>query len=64
MKRYLRKNFDFRELVNICHISSPVQHYLNCSSDKDFKCVSTNFLRRSLFRVRFKIFLPDHPEPQ
>jgi len=58
MKRYFRKNFGYGELVNVCRKS------LNSSSDKDFKCVKTNCLKRMLFNGGFKIYLPDHPEPQ
>jgi len=64
MKRYFRKNFDYGELVNVCRKSLTIPQNLNCSSDKDFKCVKTKCLNRMPFNSGFKIYLPDHPEPQ
>ena len=63
MKGYFKKNFDYGELANVCRKSLTIPQNLNCSSDKDFKCVK-NCLKRTLFNSDFKIYLPDHPVPQ
>lgn len=64
MKGYFKKNFDYGELANVCRKSLAISQNLNCSSDKDFKCVKTDCLKRMLFNSGFKIYLPDHPVPQ
>jgi hypothetical protein len=64
MKGYFRKNLGYGELVNECRKSLAIQKNLICSSYKDFKCAKTNCLKQMLFNGGFKIYLPDHPEPQ
>jgi hypothetical protein len=64
LKRYFRKNIGYGELVNVYRKSLTILQNLNCSSDKDFKCVKTKCLKPMLFNGGFKIYLPDHPEPQ
>ncbi len=64
MKRHFGENFDDGDLVKVFQKSLTIQQNFNCSTDKDFKCVKTTCFKQMLFNSRFKIYLPDHPEPQ
>ncbi len=63
MKRSLRKNFDGEKLIKEYQRSLTIQQNHNRVSHKSFKCFKHCF-KRNLFNDGFKIFLPDHPEPQ
>jgi len=56
MKGYFRKNFDYGELVNVCRKALTIPQNLNCSSDKDFKCVKNHHLLNNNFILACTLF--------
>lgn len=63
MKRYFMKNLDYGEF-NVSRKSLTIQPNLNSSSNQDFKYRKTNCLNRTFVNRGFRIYLPNHPEPQ
>ena len=63
MKRYLKKNFDYREPSMLCRESLYIQPNPDSLSVEDFKCIKY-CLKRTCFNGGFGIYLPGHPVPQ
>ena len=64
MKRYLRKIFDYQEPPRLFQKSINIHRTPISSSDKNFIWVKPSCLNRMFFNGGFKIYLPNHPEPQ